>query len=48
MGNERYLCKLDDGSHFGDIGMFYDTKRTATVTSGDFSTVAKLNRFNYK
>jgi CRP-like cAMP-binding protein len=47
-GVERFLGKLEEGSHFGDIAMFYQTKRTATVISGDFSTLAKLSVENYK
>jgi CRP-like cAMP-binding protein len=46
-GREKFLCKLDDGSHFGDIALFYRTQRTATVVSGDFSTLALLTRENY-
>lgn len=46
-GVERFLGKLEEGSHFGDIAMFYRTKRTATVISGDFSTLAKLSVENY-
>ena len=47
-GVERFLGRLDEGSHFGDIAMFYHTKRTATVISGDFSTLARLSAENYE
>jgi CRP-like cAMP-binding protein len=47
LGYEKFLGKLDEGSHFGDIAAFYKTKRTATVISGDFSTLAKLSYDNY-
>jgi CRP-like cAMP-binding protein len=47
LGYEKFLGKLDEGSHFGDIAAFYKTKRTATVISGDFSTLAKLSYENY-
>ncbi len=46
-GAETFLGKLEEGSHFGDIAMFYRTQRTATVISGDFSTMAKLSVENY-
>jgi CRP-like cAMP-binding protein len=42
------LGKLEEGSHFGDIAAFYKCKRTATVISGDFSTLAKLSYENYE
>ena len=48
LGQEKFLGKLDDGDHFGDIALFYETRRSATVISGDFSTLAMLTRENYK
>ena len=48
-GREKVLGKkLEPGSHFGDIALFYGCPRTATVISGDFSTVAKLSRDSYR
>jgi len=47
LGTESYLGKLDEGSHFGDIALFYKTKRTATVVAGDFSIIAKLSYDKY-
>jgi len=46
-GFDKFLGKLEEGNHFGDIAMFYKTKRTATVISGDFSTMARLSPENY-
>ena len=48
LGVEHFLGKLDEGSHFGDIGLFYKTKRTATVVAGDFSIIAKLSQERYQ
>jgi CRP-like cAMP-binding protein len=48
LGIESFLGRLDEGSHFGDISMFYKTKRTATVVAGDFSILAKLTQNKYQ
>lgn len=49
--NERYESKLvrslDPGSHFGEISMLYDTKRSATVIAKYYLTCAKIDRSNY-
>lgn len=47
-GKEHQLGRLEPGSHFGEIAMIYQTKRTATVISGNFSTFAKLSNEKYK
>jgi CRP-like cAMP-binding protein len=47
LGIESFLGKLDEGSHFGDLGLFYKTKRTATVMAGDFSIIARLTHQKY-
>ena len=38
---------LIDGDHFGEIGMIFDGKRTATVTSVNYGTLAKLKKSDY-
>lgn len=35
---------LFDGDHFGEIGLIYSTKRTATVKSQNYGSLAKLNK----
>ena len=48
LGREKSLFrKFETGSHFGDISLFYNCPRTATVVSGDFSTIAKLSKISY-
>jgi CRP-like cAMP-binding protein len=37
-----HVCDLTRGSHFGEIGLLYDTLTTASVVSREYSTVAKL------
>lgn len=36
-----------DGAHFGEIGMLFDCKRTATVRSENYGTLAKLSKSHY-
>lgn len=48
MGVETFLGKLDEGSHFGDIALFYKSKRTATVIAGEYSTMAKMTQEGYE
>ena len=38
---------LIDGAHFGEIGMLFDCKRTATVRSENYGTLAKLSKSHY-
>lgn len=38
---------LIDGDHFGEISMIFQGKRTATVKSENYGTLAKLNRSDY-
>ena len=49
--NERQESKLvrvlDPGSHFGEISLLYQTKRSATVIAKYYLTCAKLDRANY-
>ena len=41
------LTHLIDGDHFGEIGMLYDSKRTATVRSENYGTLAILKKSQY-
>ena len=38
---------LIDGDHFGEIGMIFNGKRTATVTSVNYGTLARLKSKDY-
>ena len=38
---------LQDGDHFGEIGLIYNCKRTATVESSNYGTLALLSKANY-
>lgn len=38
---------LIDGDHFGEIGMIYDCKRTATVKSENYGTLALLRKSHF-
>mgnify|MGYP002041860318 CR=1 FL=1 len=38
---------LIDGDHFGEIGMLFDTKRTATVRSENYGTLAILKKSSF-
>lgn len=44
-GNEQIL--LYEGAHFGEIGLLYDCKRTATVCSQNYGTLAKLKKSHF-
>jgi type III secretory pathway component EscS len=48
LGKEHQIKRLEPGSHFGEIAMTYQTKRTATVISGNYSTFAKLTQEKFK
>ncbi len=39
---------LRPGDYFGEIAMVYETKRTATITSRKYGTLAKLTKPKYK
>lgn len=47
-GKEYKLKTLSPGAHFGEIAMIFQTKRTASVISGNYSTFAKLTQEKYK
>jgi len=38
---------LIDGDHFGEIGMIFDSKRTATIRSENYGTLAMLKKVHY-
>lgn len=38
---------LIDGDHFGEIGMIFDSKRTATVRCENYGTLAMLKKTHY-
>ena len=38
---------LIDGDHFGEIGMIFEAKRTASVKSENYGTLALLKRSHY-
>ena len=39
---------LYDGDHFGEIGMIFQTKRTATVKSMNYGSLARLSEEGFK
>ena len=46
---DRYLVReLYDGDHFGEIGVIFGNKRTATVRSENYGTLARLNKSSYQ
>lgn len=38
---------LIDGDHFGEIGMIFENKRTATVKCENYGTLAMLRKTHY-
>ena len=38
---------LQDGDQFGEIGLIYNCKRTATIESSNYGTLAMLSKSNY-
>ena len=38
---------LVDGAHFGEIGMLFECKRTATVRSENYGTLALLKKSHF-
>lgn len=39
---------LKEGDHFGDIGLMYHCKRTASVLSRNYNTLSRLSYPKYK
>jgi len=44
---EKMVDTMRNGEFFGEISMIYGCKRTATIKSAKYSTLAKLNKKNY-
>ena len=40
--------QLYNGDHFGEIGLIFNSKRTASVKSLNYGTLAKLSKSGYK
>ena len=39
---------LTEGDQFGEIAMIYNCKRTATIVSRNYNTMARLSYFKYR
>jgi CRP-like cAMP-binding protein len=46
--NKQKLKNLRPGDYFGEISLIYGCKRTATVVSSKYSTLAMLKKDSYK
>jgi CRP-like cAMP-binding protein len=47
--NDEFLVNiLKEGDHFGEISMIYKCPRSATVTSRNYNTLAKLSEDNFQ
>jgi signal-transduction protein with cAMP-binding, CBS, and nucleotidyltransferase domain len=44
---EREIDTMRNGEFFGEISLIYGCKRTATIKSAKYSTLAKLSKKNY-
>jgi CRP-like cAMP-binding protein len=45
--NESNVRIIKEGGHFGEISMIYKCRRTATVISRNYNTLARLDEENY-
>jgi CRP-like cAMP-binding protein len=44
---DKGVCSLSEGDHFGEIGLIYGCRRTASVQSTNYGTLAMLTRSNF-
>ena len=42
-GKETFVRRLDEGDHFGEMQIIYDSPRTATVVSLNYNTYAVMS-----
>jgi CRP-like cAMP-binding protein len=48
LDRDQFMVReLYDGDHFGEIGVIFNTKRTATVRSENYGTLARLTKSSY-
>ena len=45
--DKELVSELFDGDHFGEIGLIYGAKRTATVRSENYGTLALLSKTSF-
>lgn len=46
--NRKKIKNLRSGDYFGEIALIYGCKRTTTILSSKYSTLAMLNKVHYK
>jgi len=44
MRQQQFVRQLNQGEHFGEVSILYDTPRTATVKSANYCTLASLSK----
>ena len=47
-GREQFICELKEGDHFGEISLIYKCKRSATVTSSNYNTFARIYKPRFR
>lgn len=47
-GREQFICQLKEGDHFGEISLIYKCKRSATVTSSNYNTFARIYKPRFR
>ena len=47
-GEQQLVKNLEIGEYFGEIGLLYDIKRTATISCLNYCTFASLNKDEFK
>jgi CRP-like cAMP-binding protein len=45
---KKFVCYLGKGAHFGEVGLVYNTPRTATIESIGYCTIAMLLKKDYE